>query len=46
MDPIEEDQFWAEGNGAEAGESNSILIEASQTTKDLGNKRVESPSNP
>lgn len=46
MDPIEEDQFQAAGNGAEAGESNSILIEASQTTKDLGNKRVESPSNP
>ncbi|KAM7526818.1 hypothetical protein LguiA_016720 [Lonicera macranthoides] len=46
MEPIEEDQFQAEGNRAEAGESNSILIEVSQTTKDLENKRVESPSNP
>lgn len=46
MNPIQEDQLRLENNGAEAGETNSILIEDSQTPKDLGNKQVESPSNP
>uniref|UniRef100_A0A5B7CD19 RING-type E3 ubiquitin transferase n=1 Tax=Davidia involucrata TaxID=16924 RepID=A0A5B7CD19_DAVIN len=45
MDPIQEDQFPSEGDGEEAGESISILIEGSQIPKDSGNKHVESPSN-
>uniref|UniRef100_A0A5B6ZJT2 RING-type E3 ubiquitin transferase n=1 Tax=Davidia involucrata TaxID=16924 RepID=A0A5B6ZJT2_DAVIN len=45
-DPVHEDQFPCEGDGAEAGERVSILIEGSQIAKDSEHKHVESPSNP
>ncbi|KAK9282794.1 hypothetical protein L1049_011015 [Liquidambar formosana] len=46
MDPIQEDHFVSEVDGAEIGESISPLTEGNQITKDPVNKHVESPSNP
>lgn len=46
MNPIHADQFRLGGDGAVAGESNSILIESNSIPKDLVNKHMESPSNP
>lgn len=46
MDPIQEDQFASDGDGVESRESISALTDGSHLSKHLGNKHVESPSNP
>ncbi|KAL5735131.1 hypothetical protein ACOSP7_032992 [Xanthoceras sorbifolium] len=45
-DPVQEHPYASQGGETEVGETLPPTTEGNQTTKDSGNKHVESPSNP